>query len=56
MVAIAELYHMTVGEILEDEAYRIFEKKADARKRSIEIIEIPNKLETFYGDYRRQIL
>lgn len=47
MVALAELYHMTVGEILEDEAYRIFEKKADARKRSIEIIEIPNKLETF---------
>lgn len=47
MVALAGLYNMTVGEILEDEAYRIFEKKADARKRSIEIIEIPNKLETF---------
>ena len=47
MVAIANCYNMTVGEILEDEAYRIFEKKADARKRTIEILEVAGRIETF---------
>lgn len=47
MVSLAECFNMTVGEILEDEAYRIFEKKFHNRKRSIEIIEVENKIEVF---------
>lgn len=47
IVALAECFNMTVGEILEDEAYRIFEKKSYNRKRSIEIIEVENKIEVF---------
>ncbi|MBO4807539.1 MAG: helix-turn-helix transcriptional regulator [Lachnospiraceae bacterium] len=47
MVSLAELFGLSVGEILEDEAYRIFEKKARFRKRSIEIVEIPNKIEVY---------
>lgn len=47
IVSLAECFNMTVGEILEDEAYRIFEKKFYDRKRSIEIIEVENKIEVF---------
>jgi hypothetical protein len=47
IVSLAECFNMSVGEILEDEAYRIFGKKAHSRKRSIEIIEVKNKIEVF---------
>lgn len=47
LVALSQLYNMAVGEILEDEPYRIFEKKASSRKRSIEIIEVDGKIEFF---------
>lgn len=47
IVALAMCYGMTVGEIIEDESYRIFKKKADCRKHSIEIIEVANRLEVF---------
>lgn len=47
IVSLAECFNMSVGEILEDEAYRIFGKKAHSRKRSIEIIGVKNKIEVF---------
>ena len=47
VVLLGQCFNMTVGEILEDEAYRIFEKKADARKRIIEIVEVPGRIEAF---------
>jgi len=47
LVALATCYGMTAGEILEDEAYRIFEKKFDFRKRTIETIEIEDYIEVF---------
>lgn len=47
LVSLAECFNMSVGEILEDEAYRIFWEKAHSRKRSIEIIEVKNKIEVF---------
>lgn len=47
IVSLAECFNMSVGEILEDEAYRIFWKKAHSRKRSIEIIGVKNKIEVF---------
>jgi|GEM_PF-3234692 len=48
LVSLANCFGMAIGEILEDEAYRIFEKKITSRKRSIEIIGVPNKLEVFF--------
>ena len=48
IVNIAACYGMSVGEILEDESYRIFLKKRTSRKRSIEIIEVPGKIEVFF--------
>lgn len=47
LVFLADCFDMTVGEILEDEAFRIFEKKADSRKRTIETIEVEGKIEVF---------
>jgi transcriptional regulator with XRE-family HTH domain len=47
VVLLAKYFDMSIGEILEDEAYRIFLKKASARKRSIEIIEVEGKIEFF---------
>lgn len=47
IVELAQIYNMSVGEILEDEAYRIFLKKSKYRKRSIEIVEIKGKIEFF---------
>ena len=47
LVSLAECFGMAVGEIIEDEAYRIFEKKFNSRKRSIEIIEAKDKIEVF---------
>lgn len=47
VVSLADYFNMAVGEILEDEAYRIFEKKSSSRKRSIEIIPVENKIEFF---------
>ncbi len=47
LVSLAECFGMAAGEILEDEAYRIFEKKINSRKRSIEIIEVKDKIEVF---------
>ncbi|MCR4934649.1 MAG: helix-turn-helix domain-containing protein [Lachnospiraceae bacterium] len=47
IVELAQIYNMSVGEILEDEAYRIFLKKSKFRKRSIEIVEMKGKIEFF---------
>ncbi len=47
VVKLAELFNMSVGEILEDEPYRIFMKKATSRKRSIEIVEAEGLIEFF---------
>ncbi len=47
IVSLAEYFNMSIGEILEDEAYRIFEKKLCSRKRSIEIIPVESKIELF---------
>ena len=47
LVALAQCFNMTVGEILEDESFRDFEKKFECRKRTIETIEIEGKIETF---------
>lgn len=47
IVALAKLYSMSIGEILEDEPYRIFKKKFDSRKRSIEIVAVEGKLDFF---------
>lgn len=47
VVELAKLYNMSVGEILEDEPYRIFMKKATSRKRSIEIVEAEGLIEFF---------
>lgn len=47
IVSLAEYFDMSIGEILEDEAYRIFEKKSHNRKRSIEIISVDDKIEFF---------
>ncbi len=46
-VALADCFNMTVGEILEDEKYRLFKKKTDSRKRSIETLAVPSKSEVF---------
>lgn len=50
IVSLAECFNMSIGEILEDEAYRIFEKKSHSRKRSIEIISVDDKIE-FYMEF-----
>jgi transcriptional regulator with XRE-family HTH domain len=50
IVELAKLYNMSVGEILEDEPYRIFLKKATSRKRSIEIVEAEGLIE-FYVEF-----
>lgn len=47
MVYLADCFNMSIGEILEDEAYRIFEKKSYTRKRNIEIISLADKIEFF---------
>ena len=47
IVNLARCYNMAVGEILEDEPYRIWNKKKDSRKRSIEILEAPDKIEVY---------
>lgn len=47
LVFLADCFGMTTGEILEDEAYRIFEKKVDSRKRTIETLEVEGKNEIF---------
>lgn len=47
IVSLAKYFNMSIGEILEDEAYRIFEKKSHSRKRSIEIISLDDKIEFF---------
>lgn len=47
LVFLADCFGMTTGEILEDEAYRIFEKKVDSRKRTIETLEVEGKIEVF---------
>lgn len=47
IVSLAEYFNMSIGEILEDEAYKIFEKKSHSRKRSIEIISVDDRIEFF---------
>ncbi len=46
-VALAHCFNMTVGDILEEEKYLLFKKKTDSRKRSIETLAVPSKLEVF---------
>lgn len=50
-VRLAMFYNMTIGELLEDESYRIWEKKRAYRKHQIEIVEVPNKIEVFFEFY-----
>ena len=47
MTFLANLYGMRIGEILQDEDYRIFNKRYKTRIRTIETFEIPGKIETF---------
>ena len=47
LMYLADLYGMRIGEILQDEDYRIFTKRYKCRIRTIETFEIPGKIETF---------
>lgn len=47
LVCLADCFGMTAGEMLDDERYRLFEKKVDARKQTIETIEAEGKIEVF---------
>ncbi len=44
---LADLYCMRIGEILQDEDYRIFNKRYKNRIHTIETFEIPGKIETY---------
>lgn len=44
---LADLYNMRIGEILQDEDYRLFNKRYKSRIRTIETFEIPGYIETY---------
>lgn len=47
IISLANLYGMKAGDILEDEAYRVYNKRHSNRIRVIETFEIPKKIETY---------